>query len=311
MSATDTTLRVPPAPAPAGPPDRPVPLLVLETMRPKQWVKNAFVLAGLAFSGKATEPDAVLAAVLVTVAFCLASGASYLVNDLRDAETDRLNPRTANRPIARGALSVRTAWISAVLAAGAGFALALAVTPAAAAALGVFLVAQLAYSLRLKHEVFVDVMTIAGLFVIRAYAGIAAVDAVVSPWLLLTTGLLALFLALCKRRGEAVALGGESNPQRPVLDYYSVNLLDELISVVTPSVVVVYALYTVSAAVSDTMLITLPFVLYGIFRVLFLMHHRDRAGMTEEPDALLFRDPPLLVCVVLWAVSCLVIVLAA
>lgn len=309
MSAVGTPEAATPSPPPARP--RPVPLLVLETMRPKQWVKNAFVLAGLAFSGKTTDPTAVANALVVTFAFCLASGASYLINDLRDAETDRLNPRTAGRPIARGDLRAPVAWFSAVVAAATALGLAFAVTPESAAAVVVFLTAQVAYSLRLKHEVFVDVMTIAGLFVIRAYAGIAAVNAEVSPWLLLTTGLLALFLALCKRRGEAVALGGESNPQRPVLDYYSVNLLDELISVVTPSVVVVYALYTVLGAESDTMLITLPFVIYGIFRVLFLMHHRDRAGMTEEPDALLFRDRPLLVCVLAWTLVSLIIVLTS
>lgn len=307
MSAATSHLPSPTPPARR----RALPLLVLETMRPKQWIKNSFVLAGVIFSGKGSDAAAVGNALVVTVAFCLASGASYLINDVRDAETDRLNPRTAKRPIARGDLTTGAASAAAIVVALVALGLALAVNATCALTVAGFLAAQVAYSVRLKHELFIDVMTIAGLFVVRAYAGIVAVDAEVSPWLLLTTGLLALFLGLCKRRGEAVALGGQTNSQRPVLDYYSVGLLDELISVITPSVVVVYALYTVLAASSDVMLLTLPFVLYGIFRVLFLMHHKDRATMTEEPDALVFRDVPLMVCVAAWGVICVVISLAA
>ncbi|HMJ36421.1 MAG TPA: decaprenyl-phosphate phosphoribosyltransferase [Baekduia sp.] len=290
---------------------RRLPLLVVQTMRPRQWIKNSFVLAGVLFSGRLDDADALGNAVLVTIAFCLASGASYLLNDTRDAETDRLNPRTATRPIARGDLPVNMAYAAAVVTLLAAVGLAMSVNAASAAVVAVFLGLQLGYSMGLKHVLFVDVMVIAALFVLRAFGGVMAVDAEISPWLLLVTGLLALFLALSKRRGEAVAIGGQSNPQRPVLDFYSVSLLDELIGVVTPSVVVVYALYTVLGARTDTMLATLPFVLYGIFRVLFLMHHRDRAGMTEEVDALVYRDAPLLVCVVLWGVACAVITLTA
>jgi hypothetical protein len=290
---------------------RPVPLLLLQTMRPRQWIKNSFVLAGVVFSGQLDDATSLGNAVVVTIAFCLASGASYLLNDARDAETDRLNPRTAGRPIARGDLPVGTAYAGAAVALVAALGLALAVNLNSAGVVAAFLALQFAYTLGLKHVLFIDVMAIAALFVLRAFAGVEAVDTRISPWLLLVTGLLALFLALTKRRGEAVAMGGQSNPQRPVLDYYSVSLLDELIGVVTPAVVVVYSIYTVLGASTDTMLATVPFVLYGVFRVLFLMHHRDRVGMTEEVDALVYRDIPLLACVVLWGVACVVIILTA
>lgn len=287
------------------------PLLVLQTMRPKQWIKNLFVLAGVGFGGKLTDASAVGAALVVTVAFCLASGGSYLFNDARDAETDRLNPRTARRPIARGDLGVRTALACAVVTVVAGLGLASAVDIACGGVVAGFVALQVAYSLRLKHVLFIDVMSIAVLFVLRAVAGILAVDVTTSPWLILCTGLLALFLGLTKRRGEAVSLGGDSNPQRPVLDFYSVGLLDELISVVTPSMIMVYALYTVLGAKTENMLVTLPFVIYGVFRVLFLIHHRDRAGITEEVDSLIYRDRPLFLCVAAWAVTCAIIILTS
>lgn len=274
-------------------------------MRPKQWTKNGFVLAGALFSGEFTDAGALGRALVAFVAFCLASGATYLINDARDADTDRLNPRTASRPIARGDLSVGAALAAAVVSTVAALGISLVTSPGLAAVVAGFMVLQVAYSIWLKHVLFVDVMSIAAGFVLRAYGGVVAVGVEISPWLLLCTGLLALLLALGKRRGEAVALGGETNPQRPVLDYYSVGLIDELISVVTPATVMGYALYTVTAAKSDAMLLTLPFVLYGVFRMLFLMHHRS--GATEEPDQLIWRDRPLLACVVLWGIASAVI----
>jgi 4-hydroxybenzoate polyprenyltransferase len=281
-------------------------LLVLEAMRPKQWIKNTFVLAGVLFSGQFTDVGLLVQVAAVFVAFCLASGATYLLNDALDAETDRLNPRTASRAIARGDLSVGAALACAAAAAAGGIGLAAAAGWEAAAVVAAYLVMQIAYSNGLKHVLFIDVMIIAAGFTMRAYAGIVAIDVRVSPWLLLCTSLLALLLGLAKRRGEAIALGGESNPHRPVLDVYSVDLLDELISVVTPSTLVAYALYTINGAASDTMLLTLPFVLYGIFRLLFLMHHHGRT--TEEPDVLVYRDRPLLVCVVLWGLAAAIII---
>jgi hypothetical protein len=275
-------------------------VLLLEAMRPKQWIKNLFVLAGLAFAGKVTDAEAVGLAAGTFAAFCLASGATYLLNDVRDAEADRHNPRTASRPIARGDLSPALALTVAGLAAVVALAVAALVNWQTLAVLGGFVLLQLAYSHGLKHVLFVDVMTIAAGFVLRAAAGGLAIDVPISSWLLLCTGLLAVFLGFTKRRAEAVALGGSEQPRRPVLDHYSVGLLDELIAVVTPSTVVVYAIYAVTGAHTHWMLLTLPFVLYGVFRVLFLIHHGGR--VTEEPAVIVYRDRPLLACVVLWGV---------
>jgi 4-hydroxybenzoate polyprenyltransferase len=278
-------------------------VMLLETMRPKQWAKNAFVLAGVIFSGRALELDAEIAAWTTLVAFCAVSSATYLINDLRDRETDRLNPRTARRPIARGDIGPRTALVATfacmIVAAG----LALAVNVETLGVVGGYAVLQLGYSFGLKHVLFVDVMTIAAGFLARALAGLVAIDAVISPWLLLATGLLALFLGLTKRRAEVVQLGAAPPTQRPVLAHYSVALLDELIAVVTPSILMVYALYGVLGAESDAMLITLPFVLYGIFRVLYLIHHGSRSAETEDPSVIAIRDRPLLICILLWGIS--------
>jgi 4-hydroxybenzoate polyprenyltransferase len=275
--------------------------LVVETMRPRQWIKNVFVLAALVFSGMALQIDAQVAAWTATIAFCLISGATYLLNDAADAATDRLNPRTARRPVARGDLSPTAARVAAVLVAAVALGLAAVVNWQTLAVLAAFLALQLGYSNGLKHVLFLDVMIIAGGFVLRALAGLLAIDSPRSEWLLLCTGLLALFIGLAKRRGEAVALGGRAHPQRPVLESYSVTLLDELIAVVTPSVLVVYALYAaIGAKAGNVMLITVPFVLYGIFRVLFLIHHKNGA---EEPELIVWKDRPLLVCVLLWGLT--------
>jgi 4-hydroxybenzoate polyprenyltransferase len=236
----------------------------------------------------------------VFVAFCLASGATYLLNDVRDVETDRHNPRTASRPIARGDLSPTLALAVAAISALVALGFAAFVNIETLAVLGGYVLLQIAYSSGLKHVLFVDVMAISAGFVLRAAAGGLAIDVPISSWLLLCTGLLAIFLGFTKRRAEAVALGGNEQPRRAVLDHYSVGLLDELIAVVTPSTVVVYAIYAVTGAHTHWMLLTLPFVLYGVFRVLYLIHHGG--GMTEEPAVIVYRDRPLLVCVLLWGV---------
>jgi len=275
-------------------------LLLLEAMRPKQWIKNVFVFAGLAFAHKLTDPRSVGIAVATFAAFCLASGATYLLNDVRDAEADRHNPRTASRPIARGDLSATLALVTAAIAALVALGIAALVNVETLGALGGYVVLQLAYSNGLKHVLFLDVMIIAAGFVLRAAAGGLAIEVPISSWLLLCTGLLAIFLGFTKRRAEAVALGGTETPRREVLDHYSVGLLDELIAVVTPSTVVVYAIYAATGAHTHWMLLTVPFVLYGVFRVLFLIHHHG--AMTEEPAVIVYRDRPLLACVVLWGV---------
>jgi 4-hydroxybenzoate polyprenyltransferase len=275
--------------------------LAVECMRPRQWIKNAFVFGGVLYSGQFVEIGPLTTAIVVFVAFCLASGAAYLVNDAADAEADRHNPRTAGRPIARGALAPRTAILTAVVADAVALGIAALVNWETLATLGGFIVLQIAYSLVLKHQLFIDVMAVAAGFVLRAYAGLVAIDVETSEWLLLCTGLLALFLGFGKRRGEVVALGGTAHPQRPVLEQYSVALVDELIAVVTPSIIVAYSLYAVLGARSQAMLLTVPFVMYGVFRVLYLIHHGSR--LPDDPTIVVWQDRPLQACIMLWGVS--------
>jgi 4-hydroxybenzoate polyprenyltransferase len=283
--------------------------LIVRGMRPRQWIKNTFVLAGLIFAGEVLDPERAATAAVVFVGFCLASGAAYLVNDVVDAEVDRHNPRTVGRPIASGELSPSIALVGALLLTLIAFACAAIANWQTIATLAGFIALQGAYSIGLKHVLFVDVIAIAGGFVLRAYAGLIAIDVRFSVWLLLCTGLVSLLLGLGKRRAELTALGAGAQPRRPVLDGYSVELVDELTRVVTPAVLVAYCLYAVLGAETQLMLLTAPFVLYGIFRVLYLIG--QRSVMSEDPALMVWQDRPLLACIVLWAISAGVITLAA
>jgi 4-hydroxybenzoate polyprenyltransferase len=266
-------------------------------LRPRQWSKNLLVFAGIVFAAKIGDAVRWGEALAVFAAYCALSSAAYIVNDLRDREHDRLHPVKRERPIARGELSAGAA-VALAAALGAG---ALAVTawlglPSLGLALG-FAGLQLAYSFGVKHVVLVDVLVIGGLFVIRAAAGAEAVDVRISPWLLLCTALLALFLALAKRRGELVLVGARETPGRPVLEGYSLELVDQLVSVVAASTVIAYSLYTFTARDSKALMATIPFVIFGVFRYLLLVH-RDDLG--EEPEQVLLTDVPIMVDVALW-----------
>jgi 4-hydroxybenzoate polyprenyltransferase len=273
-------------------------------MRPRQWTKNLLVLAGILFAAQLGDAGRWVQAVAAFVAYCAASSAAYLVNDVRDAAEDRRHPVKRRRPVARGELPARTAvGAAAVLTAGA-VALAAVLGWASLACLAAFGGLQLAYTLSLKHVVLVDVIVIAGLFVLRATAGAVAVDVRISPWLLLCTGLLALFLALGKRRGELVLVGEERAPGRASLESYSVALLDQLLAVVASSAIVAYAIYTFTARDSKALMATIPVVVFGVFRYLLLLHC-DGAG--EEPENVLLTDAPILAAVAAWAVACAVL----
>jgi len=277
------------------------------SLRPRQWTKNLLLFAGIIFAAKLGDVSRWIEALAAFAAYCAASSASYLVNDVRDAPYDRQHPLKRTRPIARGELSPRLAeLLAAVLIVSA----VLLVAPLGLASilfLCTFFALQAAYTLALKHIVLLDVMTIGGLFVIRAAAGASAVEVRISPWLLLCTALLALFLALAKRRGELVLVGAEATPGRPVLEGYSLALVDQLVTIVAASTVISYSLYTFTARDSKAMMITIPFVVFGVFRYLLLIHRRD---LGEEPEEILLRDVPLLLCIVSWAV-CAALVLAA
>ena len=275
-------------------------------LRPRQWSKNLLLFAGIVFAAELDDPRRWLLACVAFVAYCAASSGAYLVNDVRDAEYDRAHPTKRLRPIARGELSPRAALaLAAALAAGA-VALTVSLGPLPLALLGAFVALQLAYSLGLKHVVLIDVLAIGGLFVLRAAAGAAAVDVRISPWLLLCTALLALFLGLAKRRGELVLAGAEETPARPALEGYSLALVDQLVSIVAASTIIAYSLYTFTAH-STAMMATIPFVLFGVFRYLLLVH-RHQAG--EEPETVLYSDLPILACVAAWAVTAAAILAA-
>ncbi len=273
-------------------------------LRPRQWSKNLLVFAGIVFAAKLGDAVRWGEALAAFGAYCAFSSAAYLVNDLRDLEHDRLHPVKRERPVARGELSVGAAvGLAALLGAAA-----LAITgwlgwPSLGLAAG-FAGLQLAYSFGVKHVVLVDVLAIGGLFVIRAAAGAEAVDVRISPWLLLCTALLALFLALAKRRGELVLVGARETPGRPVLEGYSLELVDQLVSVVAASTVIAYSLYTFTARDSKALMVTIPFVIFGVFRYLLLVH-RDDLG--EEPEQVLLTDIPIIVAVGGWVATAAVI----
>ena len=279
-------------------------------MRPRQWAKNLFVFAGLLFSQKLFTPLAVVA-LGAFVVFCALSGAIYLLNDVADRDRDRLHPRKRERPVASGRLSVRAAIAAAVTL----IVLALAASLAISWPLAVVAVAYAAlltlYSAWLKHVVIVDVLVVASGFVLRAVGGAVAIGVEISGWLLICTILLALFLALGKRRHEYLTLGGGgAATHRPILAEYSAELLDQMIAVVTASTVTAYALYTMSPETvakfhTHWLPASLPFVLYGVFRYLYLLYRRQLGG---NPSELFLNDGPLLVNTALWLLVVLVIV---
>jgi len=249
----------------------------IKTGRPKEWIKNVFVFAGLLFSGKFDQSHAVVEATITFVAFCLVSSAGYFLNDLIDVELDRKHPKKRFRPLAAGELSERAAIMIAPVLALVAIALAFGAVNWEVGLMVVgYGVAQTAYSLGLKQIVIIDVMTLAGLFILRVAAGASAVDAHASEWLILCTGMLAAFLGFTKRRQEAVSELHEGTSTRPVLEHYSLPFLDQMVSLVTTGTVISYAIYTVnSPLIGSRMMLTIPPVIYGIFRYLYLIYDRS------------------------------------
>jgi len=284
------------ADARAGEPVRPrrSPLrAALKTGRPQEWIKNVFVFAGLLFSGKFSDGGAVAEAVLAFVAFCGISSAGYFVNDLVDVELDRKHPKKRFRPLAARELSEGAAKTIAPLLAAAAIGLAFAAVNWEVGLMVVgYGIAQVAYSLGLKQIVIVDVMVLAGLFILRVAAGASAVDAHASEWLLLCTGMLALFLGVTKRRQEAVSELHEGTSSRPVLEHYSLPFLDQMVAMVTTGTVISYSIYAVdSPLVGNQMMWTIPPAVYCIFRYLYLIY--DRAD-DRSTAAIVADDKPLI-----------------
>jgi 4-hydroxybenzoate polyprenyltransferase len=279
-------------------------------MRPSQWAKNLFVLAALVFGRQLSDRLAVAHALLAVVAFCCASSTVYLFNDLRDREEDRRHPLKRLRPIAAGTLSVPAAAAAAALLGLSAFAIAAGLGLPFLLILAVYFLQNVLYTIWLKHMVILDVMSISLGFVLRVLAGAEATHVEVSRWLFLCTIFLALFLAFSKRRHEIILLAGAASEQRKVLDHYSPAFLDQMINVVTASSVVAYALYcvapeTVEKYHTQDLIYTIPLVLYGIFRYLYLMYQSPGA---RNPTEAILRDPPFLINMVLWGLAVLWIV---
>jgi 4-hydroxybenzoate polyprenyltransferase len=282
---------------------------LLVAMRPPEWIKNLLVYAGLLFSQQFDDLGLVLAVTLVFVAFCAISSAGYLVNDLRDVAHDRRHPEKRHRPVASGALSERVAWTAAVVLAVAAVGLALAAVSAEIAGLvALYGAITVAYSVILKRLVIIDVMTIAGLFILRVVAGAVAVDAQASEWLLLCTGMLALFLGFTKRRQEAMEEMADNAETRPVLEHYSVAYLDQMVAMVTAAAIISYAIYAVNSPnIGSEMLATAPSVLYGIFRYLYLIYDRRD---TRSTATILTEDPGMIFAGMTWIGIALVMLYA-
>lgn len=284
---------------------------LIESMRPAQWTKNLIVFAGIIFAQKFLDPGLLLKAILGFVIFCLLSGAGYIINDVVDRKQDAIHPRKRERPIASGRISPAKATLTAISLMVVSLAASFWTSPLfGLAALG-YLGLNLGYSFSLKNIVIVDVMALALGFVLRAVAGALVVAVEISPWLLLCTILLALFLGLSKRRHELILLEDDALNHRRILQEYSPSLLDEMISVVTSSTVMAYTLYTFfskTATKTHYLMLTVPFVLYGIFRYLYLIHQKNEGG---SPEILLLTDKPLLFDIVLWLVAVFIILYAA
>jgi 4-hydroxybenzoate polyprenyltransferase len=283
---------------------------LVRSLRPVQWLKNGFVLAPIVFSGRIDDPIAWGRSVVAVAAFCAASSATYLLNDILDRDVDRLHPSKRNRPIAAGEVTVAAALVTAGLLLVLAGAAAVALGGWFPTVLGAYVLLTVLYSLFLKRLVFIDVLVVAAGFVLRVVGGAVAIDVPVSRWLLLCTYLLALYLALGKRRAELALLGEDAGNHRVVLGQYTLPLVDQAISVVLGATVLAYTLYTVAPDTvvkvgSEGLMTTVPVVMYGLFRYLYLLHRHELGG---SPARVLITDRPLLLCVVVWLAVAAVVV---
>lgn len=286
--------------------------LLFQEMRPKQWTKNLLLFAGLVFARHVRELDRIMYAVAGFLIFCGLSGAIYIFNDYRDAESDRRHPLKRKRPIASGALPAVPALIAGAFIAAVSIGSSWVINPAFGVVSTIYFVLMLAYSVWLKHIVILDLMVVSLGFVLRAVAGVKVIEMgthiPITPWFITCVMFLALFLCICKRRHELVLLAGGARDHRPVLDHYSTDFLDRMVDVATSATVLSYALYVAAGTPGkpshEYMVWTVPFVIYGVFRYLYLVYKKDEGG---SPEVLLLKDPSLLICVVLWLISVIVL----
>lgn len=274
----------------------------LRLIRPEQWTKNLFVFAAIVFSHHLSDTAALLRVAAAFGVFCLLSSGVYVLNDLKDRDADRNHPRKKNRPLATGTINPGAAWTVFVVLTAVGFAGSAFLGPGMLVVSTTYFALMAGYTYGLKHVAILDVMVIATGFVLRAVAGGVVIGVAVSPWLLICTFLLSLFLALGKRRHELILLGPEGAGHRASLSSYSAPFLDQMISVVTASALVSYALYTLAPDTvrkfgTTDLLFTIPFVLFGIFRYLYVLYHRGEGG---SPERVLLSDAPFIMNLALW-----------
>lgn len=276
---------------------------LIKTMRPRQWLKNGLVFVPLFFDGKLTDPNSVLRTTIAFVLLCMMSGSVYIMNDLKDIDKDRQHPTKRRRPLASGQLKANVAAVVAVFMASFSLVIGFVLSPAFDLVLLTYLVIQVAYTFYLKNIVLLDVLTIAAGFILRVAAGVAVINVErFSPWLYVCTGLLALFMVLGRRRHEILLLGQEASNHRSILTEYNLELIDRLIGIVTTSAIVAYSLYTFLAEglpENHLMMLTIPFVLYAVFRYLYLIQVRHEGGAPEE---IFLRDRPIQATLVLYSV---------
>ncbi len=281
---------------------------LLKTMRPRQWSKNVFIFAALVFDKQLLIVDSFLRTLGGFALFCLISSAVYIFNDLADVEADRQHPEKKNRPIASGRLSIGAAWTAGILIVLVTLALGYLLSPAFAAVMAVYLVLNLAYSKWLKHIPILDVLIIAAGFVLRVHAGVTLIHVErFSPWLYVVMTLLALYLGFGKRRAELGLLAQQAGSHRKVLEGYTIPLLDQYIMIVSGTTIVAYSLYTFSAPnvpANHSMMLTIPFVVYAIFRYLYLIEVEHSGGSPEE---ILLTDRPFQIAMLLWALAVLAV----
>jgi len=283
-------------------------IAILKTLRPRQWPKNVFVLAALIFDRQLTNVQSLLHSLAGFALFCLLSGSVYLINDILDVNADRNHPVKCKRPIASGKLPIPAAIAAAVIILAITFPLAYLLSPFFALISLFYFAINLAYSIWLKHIPLLDVLIIAAGFVLRVGAGVTLINVErFSPWLYVVTTLFALYIGFGKRRAEMTLLTDQANSHRRVLDGYSIPFLDQLITIVSSTTIVAYSLYTFSAPnlpENHTMMLTIPFVLYGIFRYLYLIQIEGKGGAPEE---LVLTDRPLQVTILLFGIAVLLI----
>jgi 4-hydroxybenzoate polyprenyltransferase len=276
-------------------------IALLKTMRPKQWAKNIFIFTALVFDRKLLDLSAFLTTLAGAAIFSLIASAVYIFNDISDSESDKQHPTKKNRPIASGKLPQKAAWAAAIILLMIALPLAYLLDPAFLAICLVYFVLNLLYSAKLKHIPLIDVLVLASFYLLRVISGTTLIEVQrFSPWLYVVTSLFALFIGLGKRRAELVLQYDSGGKVRPVLEGYTIELLDQLIIIVSGTTIVSYSLYTFSAAnLPDnySMMLTIPFVLYGIFRYLYLI----QAGKGGAPEDIALSDRPLQAAILLWS----------